>query len=303
MARFDHASIQRYYDERTPAFARFGQGGRTGALRRAVWGPGVTDRDQAFHFVDHQIAELVRALGSPADLHIVDLGCGVGGSLEYLATRLPVRATGFTLSPVQARLARARFERAGLAPRVTCHLGDYCDLPAGAGPADVAFAIESFAHGPDPARFFAECRDLLRPGGLLVICDDVRLHARGEDVERAVERFIAGWRINALLTPATMVELARATGFDLVGTDDLSGYLELNRPRDRALRVALRWVGWLPVFRTGRFAHLAGGDALQTCLRQGWIGYHLMVFRRGPRAGDVPVEAPTDGAGPSASGC
>ena len=78
--------------------------------------------------------------------NVVDLGCGVGASLCYLAARLPVRGTGITLSPVQARFAEQRIRKSGFADRIRCIEGDYCDLPPGTGPADLAYAIESFVH-------------------------------------------------------------------------------------------------------------------------------------------------------------
>ena len=135
--RFDTAEIGRYYDRHTAAFIRFGQGGGAGVIHRAVWGPGTTTRRQAFHYVDDQIAGMARSLiatSEPAGApHVVDLGCGVGASLCYLAERLPIRATGITLSPVQARLAAQRVRDAGLSGRVECIEADYCDLPAGVG--------------------------------------------------------------------------------------------------------------------------------------------------------------------------
>src|SRR5262245_28486043 len=170
MARFDPADIRRYYDRHSAAFVRFGQGG--GAIHRAVWGPRTHTRNEAFHYVDEQIAALVRRyVSSSRDVHVVDLGCGVGASLCYLAERLPIRGTGITLSPVQAAMARQAVARAGLSERVECLEGDYCDLPPTLRHADVAYAIESFVHGPDPRRFFGECHRLVNPGGVLVICD------------------------------------------------------------------------------------------------------------------------------------
>jgi SAM-dependent methyltransferase len=274
------ARVQRFYDRNTSGFERFGQGGRTGAIHRAVWGPGVTGRDQAFHFVDHQIARHVEQLAShERQLHVVDLGCGVGGSLCYMAARLPIRATGITLSPVQARHADARIRRAGLSERVTCVVGDYCALPSGIGRADLAFAIESFVHGPDPARFFATCRELIRPGGRLILCDDFRRPTDDPEAAAVVARFRSGWHINTLLSTDEVEALGRTSGFTHQSTLPLTGLLELGRPRDRVIRAFLGLFGWLPLHRT-RLGHLAGGDALQTGLRRGWLGYDLMVFVR-----------------------
>lgn len=289
MASFDTEQIRRYYDRNTPAFVEYGQGGSIGAIHRAVWGPGVTTREQAFHFAEDRIADVVRGLAErrttdpfgPETPHVVDLGCGVGSSLCYLAGLLPtITGTGVTLSPLQARAAVPRIAAAGLSDRVTCSEGDFGDLPT-MRPADVAYAIESFVHGPDPARFFAQAARLVRPGGALVICDDVLRPGNNRRAERTIRRFKRGWHINSLLEARELQALASAAGFDHDATADLSPYLELRRPRDRAIAAAMAAVGWLPLEAT-RLGPLAGGSALQQGLARGWIGYDLMVFRRRP---------------------
>ncbi len=279
MPAFDTDRVRRYYDRRTARFVARGQGGRVGAIHRGVWGPGVTDRDEAFRYVESRIAERIAAEESDGRApHVVDLGCGVGASLCYLAERLPIRGTGITLSPVQARLARQRIAAAGVADRVVCLEGDYGDLPAAVGLADAAYAIESFAHAPAPVRFFAEASRLLRPGGLLAICDDFARPSPEPAAQRAIARFRRGWRINTLLDRTALRSLAQAAGFRHLSTTDLTPHLELGRPRDRLVALFVTLFGWLPI--EDRFGHLTGGDALQRCLRQGWIGYDLAWFRR-----------------------
>jgi len=242
--RFDPVEVRDYYDRHTAAFVSRGQGGDAGAIHRAVWGPGVSHRAQAFHYVEDRIGELIQDMpavdGRP--LHVVDLGCGVAGSACYLAARLPVRVTGITLSPVQARLAHTRIGEAGLSDRVVCIEGDYNDLPPAVGTADLAYAIESFVHGPAPDRF---CR---------------------------------GWHVNALLDRDALQALAVAHGFTHDSTVDLSPYLELGRARDRVLRALLPLLNLLPS-SAGRFDYLSGGSALQECLAQGWVGYEMAIFR------------------------
>ena len=281
LPRFSPAEIRRYYDRNTRAFVALGQGGSVGAIHRAVWGPGVRTSEEAFRYVEDQIAGRIRRVPSDLDTrHIVDLGCGIGASLCYLAGQLPsIRGTGVTLSPVQARFAEKRIEYAGLSDRVACLEGDYTDLPASVRSADLAYAIESFVHGPDPARFFAQCRQLIRPGGLLVICDDFMRPANAAAARRAIEQFKSGWHINTLLDRSQLQALAREGGFEHDSTVDLSPYLELNRPRDRAIKVLAAFAGWLPV-RWSRLDHLLGGSALQECLERGWIGYDLAIFQR-----------------------
>jgi cyclopropane fatty-acyl-phospholipid synthase-like methyltransferase len=279
--RFDAADIKRYYDRHSASFVRFGQGGAS--IHRAVWGPGTRTRDDAFHYIDEQVAVAVRRFVSPSrDVHVVDLGCGVGASLCYLAERLPIRGTGITLSPAQAAMARQVVAAAGLSQRVECIEGDYCDMPATLTPADVAYAIESFVHGQSPERFFNECRRLIKPGGLLIVCDDMKRNTTSPEAARRIEEFASGWHINTLLDRDALVSMARAAGFEHESTTDLTPFLEINRVRDRAIAAGLTFLKWLPMTVT-RFDYASGGTALQACLASGWIGYELSVFRAGPR--------------------
>jgi SAM-dependent methyltransferase len=280
MAEFDPTLVADYYDRHTRSFVAWGQGGGAGAIHRAVWGPGVRDGLEAFHYVEDRIVELVRGLpASSSARHVVDLGCGVGASVCYLATLLPVQVTGITLSPRQTDLAARRIAEAGLTDRARCICADYSDLPSDLPRADLAFAIESFVHAPDPVRFFEQCARITRPGGALVICDDFRRASHGIEAERAIREFRAGWHVNTLIGADELRELAIGAGFAHERTLDLSSYLEIHRLRDR-LVAGLLWP-LRPIPAARRWCdHLFGGHALQTCLGRGWIGYDLAVFRR-----------------------
>ena len=278
---FTPAQIRAYYDRNTSAFVALGQGGNVGAIHRAVWGPGVTSHDAAFRYVEDRIVDAIRGL-TPAvtSPHVVDLGCGVGASLCYLAEQLPaMTGTGITLSPVQAKYARDRIKHAGMSSRLTCLEGDYNDLPAEIPPADLAYAIESFVHGPDPQRFLAQCRKLIRPGGVLAVCDDFSRPTNDPHAAAAIERFKRGWHINSLIDAGRLQTLAKDAGFAHDSTADLSRYLELDRPRDRIISMFAAAAGGFPVMWS-KFGPLLGGSALQDCLKHGWIGYDLVTFRR-----------------------
>ena len=158
-------------------------------------------------------------------------------------------------------------------------------MPADVGPADLAYAIESFVHGPSPERFFTEAARILRPGGRLIVCDDVRqdrqdlsTEAQSAKVE-TLAQFMRGWHVNSLLTAAEWQRHAADAGFVHVATNDLTSYLEISRPRDRAIALLAGAVGWMPYLHT-RLAPLIGGSALQRGISNGWIAYHCASFRR-----------------------
>ncbi len=287
--RFDTAAIRQYYDRHTARFLAWGQGGDVGAIHRAVFGPGVTTRDQAFRYVEDRIADALHAL-APEDgnVAVLDLGCGVGATLCSLAERIPaLRGTGVTLSPLQAEQARARIASQGLADRIRCIDGDFCDLSldlslsssANRARVDLIYAIESFVHGTNPAFFFIQCARRLRPGGRLIICDDMRrAGADGPAATRAIEGFRRGWRINTLIEREELQRLAAGGGFAHDSTANLTPHLELHRPRDWMIACLAGVVRWLPL--DGPLGHLTGGAALSRCLHRGWITYDLAHFTR-----------------------
>src|SRR3954454_23014384 len=192
-----------YYDANTWKFL-LGSGQR--AIHRELWGPGVTTRSEALHYVH---ALILGHLGR-RDRRVLDLGCGVGAAGVYLARRRPVDVVGVSNSPAQIRLAE-RFARGigRLQGRVRFALADFTDLPSELVGFDMAFAIESFVHADPAAAFFRNAAAALRPGGALVIVDDVRT---GDRHDPALDDLMAGWHARSLVSVATAEALAADAG-------------------------------------------------------------------------------------------
>jgi SAM-dependent methyltransferase len=276
--------VRKYYDVNTRSFLRWGQGRGTGTIRRAIRGPGVTSRSEAFHFVDAEIVRRIEfAKGAPT--HVVDLGCGVGGSLLWIAERHDIVGTGVTLSPVQAEIATAMVkERQGrLRGRVSIVASDLYDFMPSVRQ-DAAMAIESFVQVPDASRFFRHAKALLRPGGILVVVDDfLASNDLSGAAERVVRDFRRGWRIQTLITFDEAVAAASAEGFALVDQTDLTPYLELGRPRDVIIRGLVGVMRWFPSLdRQPGLANMIGGDALQRGLGTGVFTHRFATFRSAP---------------------
>lgn len=271
--------VRTFYERNTERFRHLGQGGAS--IHRAVWGPGVTSREAAFHHVEDRLLDLL----PPGPVHVVDLGCGVGGSLLHLASRrADLTGDGVTISPAQADVAAHLVAQAGLGGRVLVREGDFLAPPGDPARADLAFSIEAFVHGPDPAGYFRAAAGLLRPGGRLVVVDDV-LGPGGSTPspreQRLLDRFRTGWRVGSLLTVGEAAAAASSAGLRLVTDDDLTGWVELRRPRDRAVSVAVALTRRLPARARGDYWwSLAGGDALQRCLTTRLVEYRFLVFER-----------------------
>lgn len=274
------SDVEEYYEANTKRFLRFGQGGTVGAIHRAVWGPGVQTRAEAFHYVHDRLVELV----SPQTQRVLDLGCGVGASLEYLAHRRDISGVGVTISAAQVQLATQRFARAGLSKQLQCLQADFTSLPAEVETVDLAYGIESFVHAPSPEPFFAEAARIVRSGGLLALCDDFASERveRGELSAREarwVREFRTGWNVGSLVSPRSVQRLADEYGFELVQDDDLTADVELRRPRDRVITAMVRVGRHIPT-RNAWWLNMLGGNALQMALVRRLFTYRLLVWKK-----------------------
>ncbi|NNN32141.1 class I SAM-dependent methyltransferase [Streptomyces sp. S3(2020)] len=135
---------------------------------------------------------------------ILDLGCGTG-SLSLLAAEQGHRVTGVDSSPAMVDLARAK-----LAGRDAAFLlGDAAAPPVGEQRYDVVLVRHVLWALPDPGRALRHWRELLRPGGRLVLI---------EGVWGAVSPVgIPAERLTALLEPvAVQVRVERLSGDPLL---------------------------------------------------------------------------------------
>lgn len=101
--------------------------------------------------------------------NILDVGCGIGGSSLYLAEKFNARATGITLSPVQANRAIDRARSKGLQDRTQFLVADALATPFADNSFDFVWSLESGEHMPDKTRFLQECYRVLKPGGTFLM--------------------------------------------------------------------------------------------------------------------------------------
>lgn len=125
---------------------------------------------------DDLISHVVRAAGITDGMRLLDAGCGVCGPSIRIARLANVTIDAITISPVQAELARKRVQEAGLADRITVHLGDFAELAAifGADRFDRIIFLETLCHARLIDAVTRGCRDVLRPGGQVYVKDFYR---------------------------------------------------------------------------------------------------------------------------------
>lgn len=204
-----------------------------------VWGENVhqgywhgEDDDASNQVATEQLTDLVIAQSGLADGdRVLDIGCGVGSPAIRLAETVPVEIVGISNTRSQIEEASRRAAAIGLDPRVRFEFADALDLPFPEDSFDVVWMIELLAV-LDRERALDQAWRVLRPGGRLVLTDQLLIAAPTGENRRQIEAYFAA-------TPATLLDadgyraLLAAVGFDMADVIDVS---------DNTRRTAVRMI-------------------------------------------------------------
>jgi len=108
------------------------------------------------------------------EMHLLDIGSGLGGASRYFAHERHCRVTGIDLTEDYVRVATALAKRVALADRVDYRSGSALDLPFAPASFDGAYMLHVGMNIGDKAALFAGVRRVLKPGGVFGIYDVMR---------------------------------------------------------------------------------------------------------------------------------
>ncbi len=156
----DKVRINSHYDRPAEFFTTL-TGGEWNVYSCNLWENAQTDTESQECKLD-LLAEML-------DLHpgerVLDVGCGWGGPLVYLAKRYGVTGIGITPSPRQAECANRRASAYGVP--VAFHVKHWREVEETAS-FDAVYSDEVIVHFSDLGGFFEKARDLLKPGGRML---------------------------------------------------------------------------------------------------------------------------------------
>ena len=196
--------------------------------------------------LERMIDEIVAPAGIRATDHIVDAGCGVGGTAFHLARRHGCTVTGVNINRKQLEIANRKAVEAEERDRVRFEYADCArHLPFDDDSVDAIVNIESACHYSDRGRFLREVRRILKPGGRIVASDCLaRDGLTPAEYEKHILPLCKRWAWAGLESPATYARRLSEAGLDLIEYEELTGDAEASR-KAISLQIGELWRLWV----------------------------------------------------------
>lgn len=204
-------------------------------------------------------AHIAAKLALQPGMKVLDIGSGWGGMALYLHQVAQVDVLGVTLSEHQLKIARQRAQVAGVSDHVKFELIDYRKLD---DQFDRIVSVGMFEHvgAKHYDEFFARCRDLLKPDGVMLLHTIGKLGTASTSPDPFTDKWIfPGYHLPSLSQMSAASEKVRLISSDIENLR-LHYALTLRHWLDRATRAreAIEAMYDERFFRMWEF-YLAGG--------------------------------------------
>lgn len=157
-----------------------------------------------------------------AEMHVLDVGSGLGGAARFVAETTRARVTGLDLVPEYCTSAASLTQITGLQNFIIYKQGSATAMPFAAEEFDGAYSIHTAMNIADKATLYHEIAKVLKPGSFFGLYDVLR----GKN--DAPLSFPVPWASNADISFLASLEEMRQylgqAGFEILVEDDLSGF-------------------------------------------------------------------------------
>ena len=160
-------------------------------------------------------AHIAAKLALKPGMRVLDIGCGWGGMALYLHKAAGVDVLGVTLSDHQLKIARQRAADAGVSDHVRFELTDYRDIDERF---DRIVSVGMFEHvgAAHYDAFFAKCRELLEPDGVMLLHTIGKLGSASRVPDPFTDKYVfPGYHLPSLSEMVAASEKSRLIASDV----------------------------------------------------------------------------------------
>ena len=278
-----HRDVIRYYEETDWDHRYVWNRGNYQAAHFGIYDENATTHKQALLNTNQVMAELS---GVAPRMHVLDAGCGWGGTSLWLAKKKKVSVTGVNLARYQIDECIQKARKLSVENQCTFVQCDYVNTPFNDRQFDIVWSCESLCHAPEKSAFYREAFRLLRPGGKLIIADYLRVkRPLGEDEEDHLRRWLHGWACPDIDTQQEHRKYAEQAGFDDLHFHDFSAQVKVSLRNLYVHAARWSWIGsigaYLGFLKPFRQKNVQGTKAMYESFEQGLWRYVVIVCEKG----------------------
>lgn len=190
------------------------------SIHYGLWGPDTkTDRDALLR----ANSTLVKGCNLSSDHTVLDAGCGLGGTVIWLAQEFGVRAIGLTNCKPHVAVATEAAKKRGVGELVEFRFGDFMEMPFRNASFDAVLNHETYCYATDKHKFLDGVLRVLKPGGrwqaLEGLLTEKKLSQQEESIHLSVQQ---GWRTEPLECWRNVLQTLDKTGFQKTQAVDLN---------------------------------------------------------------------------------
>jgi len=173
------------------------------------------------------LLEMNEVLAGQLDLkpgdHVLDAGCGIGGSSIWLAEKFGVKVTGITISPTQIDQANKNAKKRGVAHLVNFKLEDYTKTSFADESFDHIWGLESICYAMKKSDFIKEAYRVLKKGGCFAVADGFASKRNLTAKEwKYVLKVLNGWAMPNMAMPSEFDGFMSEAGFETIVYRDIT---------------------------------------------------------------------------------
>ncbi len=273
---FTNRDIADYYNQTLNHYRRWWKLDKVMSVHYGYWDHSTRNFQEALLRLNDIMADMVQM---ETGFKVLDAGCGVGGSLFYLAEEYGINGFGITLSEKQLEFAEKLKSKSNFADSIGFKLEDYCSTSFPDNTFDVVWCIESITSTAEKEKFAREAYRLLKKHGKLIIADYYKI----SDHE-LLEKWRKTWSMAPFVNSKEFEKIIKSAGFVLIDDRNITGniYPTSLKMYRASLLGALPSMLYNLTHKTSRFAktHYLSGVYQYKALKKGLWEYKIHLFEK-----------------------